>query len=73
MLQSRYYNVGGRKWEARFFRKGEFFPDTLHREVPKQGVWARPESVGWERAVFLGISWRFVTMESAVEYLSERT
>ncbi len=72
LIQSRFYQLYGKRWEARFFRKGEFFPDTDDLVVLKQGVWARSEEVGWERAVFVGSSWRFVNMDLAVQYLPDR-
>ncbi|MFH1114285.1 MAG: hypothetical protein V1792_10215 [Pseudomonadota bacterium] len=71
MIQNRFYNLNGEKWEARFFRKGEFFPDTGGQEVPRQGVWARSEYSGWECAVFVGTSWRFVNMDPSVQYLRD--
>ncbi len=70
-MTSRYYTVKGRPWEARFLRKGELFPDT-ETTAPRQGVWARPVPEGWDGAVFLGDSWRFVDLEPAVRYLSDR-
>jgi len=71
MIESRFYRIKGVKWEARFFSKNELFPDTTI-EVPKQGIWARPESTGWERACFLGNSWRFINMDLDVSFLPER-
>lgn len=73
MIQNRFYTAGGKKWEARFFHKGDIFPDTAGREVPRQGVWARPVDVGWEESVLVGTSWRFVNMDVAVDYLSDHT
>jgi len=72
LIQSRFYNLNGERWEARFFRKGELFPDTQGLEVSRQGVWARSEEAGWESAVFVGTSWRFVNMDLAVQYLPDR-
>ncbi|MDQ7782921.1 MAG: hypothetical protein RDU20_08590 [Desulfomonilaceae bacterium] len=72
MIQSRFYNLNGEKWEARFFRKGEFFPDTEEIAAPRQGVWARSERSGWDHSVFVGTSWRFVNMDLAVQYLPDR-
>jgi len=48
------------------------FPDTEEVTVPKQGVWARNMSLGWDRSVFVGESWRHVNMEAAVLYLPDR-
>lgn len=71
MIQSRFYRVNGTKWEARFFQKGDAFPDT-DIKVVKQGVWARPVSGGWDTACFVGHSWRFVTMDVDLSVLPER-
>lgn len=71
MIQSRYYSVNGHRWEARFFRKGEILPETGF-EVPRQGVWAKPVSSGWDNARFVGSSWRFVQMEPDLLHLPER-
>lgn len=74
MISSRYYNVNGEKWEARFFRKGDHFPDTLDRIVPKQGVWARPVDFGWDHSVFVGHSWKHVNMDvDLLHFPSRRT
>lgn len=62
MIQSRYYNVNGHRWEARFFRKGQPLPDS-DAVVPRQGVWAKPVSSGWDDARFIGESWRYVQMQ----------
>lgn len=72
VISCRYYNVQGEKWEACFFRKGDVFPDTEEVTVPKQGVWARNMSLGWEHSCFFGESWRHVSMEAAVLYLPDR-
>jgi hypothetical protein len=58
--------------EARFFNKGELFPD-MDLQVPKQGIWARPVGYGWEYASYLGNSWRFIRLDSDVLYLPDRT
>ena len=59
----------GARWEARFFNKGETFPET-DMSVPRQGVWARqPDSTGWERSVFVASAWRLVQMTPDVLYL----
>ncbi|MBI5571942.1 MAG: hypothetical protein HY914_18510 [Desulfomonile tiedjei] len=71
MIESRFYNVAGVKWEARFFRKGEEFPDT-DRKAPRQGVWARPMHQGWDRSRFVADSWRFVNIDPDTLYLGER-
>ncbi len=71
MIQSRFYNIGGVRWEARFFQKGEVFPET-DRKVPKQGIWARPAGSGWDQPRFVGSSWRFVRLDPDVFYLPER-
>ncbi|MBM4326531.1 MAG: hypothetical protein FJ118_05125 [Deltaproteobacteria bacterium] len=71
MLTNRYYNVKGTRWEARFFRKGEPFPDMAH-PAPRQGVWARPASSGWDQALFLAPSWNAVQLDPDVLYLPER-
>lgn len=71
MIQSRFYNVNGSRWEARFFQKGERFPDT-EREVPKQGIWASPAGSGWDRPCFVGYSWRVVRLDPDVLYLPEK-
>lgn len=70
MIDRRYYRIGGQKWEARFFQKGERFPDTTI-DVSRQGVWACPELQGWDQARFLGNSWRFVNLDIDVSYLPE--
>jgi hypothetical protein len=69
MITSRYYNIKGEKWEARFFRKGEMFPATDELKVLKQGVWARPAHSGWEQAVFMGESWKHVSVQMDVLYM----
>lgn len=71
LIHSRFYNVKGEKWEARFFQKGEPFPET-GLAAPRQGVWARPVSSGWESPVFVGGTWRFVTMDPDVLYLPQK-
>lgn len=71
MIESRYYNVRGTRFEARFFRKGEVFPDT-ELIVPRQGVWARPESFGWSGAFFAGTSWQSVQMQVDVVYFPDQ-
>jgi len=63
VVESRFYNVKGVRWEARFFLKGELFPDSTCLKVPRQGVWARPMNYGWDRSLFVGESWRFVDMD----------
>lgn len=70
MIQSRFYNVSGKRWEARFFRKGELFPDTS-LSAPRQGVWAREAPFGWEAALFVGHSWGKVDMTPDVLYLEK--
>jgi hypothetical protein len=71
VIASRYYNAKGVKWEARFFHKGDVFPDgNLH--VPRQGVWARPVDYGWESAIFVGYSWQVVHMDTDLLHLPER-
>ena len=71
MIQSRYYNVNGAKLEARFFHKGEAFPDSSVT-VERQGVWAKRAANGWDRAVFVADSWRFVEYELHVTAFPER-
>lgn len=71
LIQNRYYNVRGVKWEARFFHKGEAFPETSNT-VPRQGVWARPLGVEWDRSVFVAASWRFVEFELDLIRFPER-
>ncbi len=71
LIASRYYNVRGLKWEARFFRKGECFPHT-DVPVPRQGIWASPADGYWEQPTFLGESWRFVNLDPDLIYLPER-
>lgn len=71
MVESRFYNVRGTRFEARFLRKGELFPDT-EAIVPRQGVWARPESAGWDGAFFVGTSWQFVQMNVDVVYFPDQ-
>ena len=70
MIESRFYRIKGIKWEARFFAKDELFPETTTK-VARQGVWARPASSGWEKALFAGNSWRFVNMDLDVSFLPE--
>ncbi len=70
MIASRYYTVDGIKWEARFFRKGDVFPEG-NLKVSRQGVWARPVEFGWEFACFAGESWRFVRMDADLLYFPE--
>jgi hypothetical protein len=70
VIQSRYYKVNGAKWEARFFHKGQSFPET-GIGVPRQGVWARPVSSGWEESCFVGESWRFVQMDPDLLYFPD--
>jgi len=69
MISTQYYTVKGEKWEARFFQKGEIFPETDKVKVPRQGVWARAVHSGWERSVFVGESWKHVSMEVDVLYM----
>jgi hypothetical protein len=72
VLESRFYNVKGVRFEARFFRKGDTFPDRADLMVPRQGVWARPRPFGWDRSFFVGESWRYVDMDTDVIHLFER-
>jgi hypothetical protein len=60
--------MNGAKLEARFFHKGEPFPNS-RLFAPKQGVWARPVPLDWDKAFFLAVSWRFVELEPAIKYL----
>lgn len=69
MINNRFYNVDGEKWEARFFTKGEVFPDTDGMTAPRQGVWARPMDFGWERSSFVGVSWQHAKMDVDVLYM----
>jgi hypothetical protein len=62
--------VRGAKWEARFFTKGEIFPDT-DLKAPKQGVWARPITQVWDEAYFLGSSWGSVQLDPDLLHLPE--
>jgi len=71
MIDSRFYNVAGAKWEGRFFQKGTLFPDT-DVQVPRQGIWVRLVGGSWEQARFVGNSWRFVRMDADVLYLPDR-
>ena len=71
MIASRFYNAKGVKWEARFFHKGDIFPEG-DLKVPRQGVWARPVDFGWEFATFVGESWRLVQMETDLLHFPER-
>jgi hypothetical protein len=70
VIQSRFYNVQGTKWEARFFSKGETFPETDLR-VSRQGIWARrTDSTGWENSVFVASSWSLIQMTPDILYLT---
>ncbi|MFH0824737.1 MAG: hypothetical protein V2B18_18445 [Pseudomonadota bacterium] len=69
MIETRYYHVHGSRWEARFFRKGESFPDC-QCAATRQGVWGKPVRRGWESARFLADSWRMVEFEPDIVYLS---
>jgi hypothetical protein len=69
VISNRFYTVNGEKWEARFFTKGEIFPHTDGMKVARQGVWARPVDSGWERGLFVGISWQEVSMDPDVLYM----
>jgi len=71
LIQSRFYNVNGVKWEARFFRKGETLPDT-NIEAPRQGIWAKPADSGWEHAAFVGHSWASVQFDPDLLYFPEK-
>ncbi|GEM_PF-1100838 len=71
MIASRFYSANGVKWEARFFHKGDTFPEG-DVKVPRQGVWARPVDFGWEFASFVGESWRFVHMDTDLLHFPER-
>jgi len=71
VIESRYFRANGIKWEARFFRKGEMFPEA-DAQAPRQGVWARPVDFGWEFANFVGESWRFVRMDPDLLHIPER-
>lgn len=71
MIENRYYTVNGTKWEARFFSKGELFPET-DTQVPRQGVWARPASRGWETAAYVGHAWAAVHLDPDVLYFPEK-
>lgn len=71
LIQSRFYNVRGTKWEARFFAKGETFPES-DLKAPKQGVWARPITHGWYEAYFLGPSWGSVQLNPDLLRLPEK-
>jgi hypothetical protein len=68
MGESRFFRVGECRYEARFFVKGDTFPDT-ELSVSRQGVWARPADAGWEQATFVATSWRHVSWDSDVRYL----
>lgn len=70
MIVSRFYKINGVRWEARFFGKGDLFPETA-RKVPRQGVWGRPNGCDWHEARFLGTSWRFVDLEPDLLFLPE--
>jgi hypothetical protein len=71
VIQSRFYNVNGIRLEARFFNKGELYPET-DTQVPKQGIWGRSSGSDWDSAVFLGGSWRFIRLDSDVLHLPDR-
>jgi hypothetical protein len=70
LADSRYYNINGRKWEARFFTKGETFPET-QISVPRQGVWGRPLDATWEESHFLGYAWRLVDLNPDLLFFPE--
>jgi hypothetical protein len=63
--------VRGTKWEARFFRKGETFPES-DLKAPKQGVWAHPVTREWDKAYFLGTSWGSVQLDLDLLHLPEQ-
>jgi hypothetical protein len=71
VIQSRFYNIAGARWEARFFQKGECFPDT-DRTVPKQGIWASLAGSGWDLPCFVGYSWKSVRLDPGVLYFPEK-
>ncbi len=71
MIQSRFYTVSGMKFEARFFTKGEVFPET-NQVVPKQGIWGCFSDADWTEALYLGTSWRFINLDVAVNYMPDR-
>jgi len=71
LIQSRFYRVSGNKWEARFFTKGETFPET-DLKAPRQGVWARPVSRGWADARFVGSSWGSIRLDPDLFYFPEK-
>ncbi|MBI4964344.1 MAG: hypothetical protein HY913_13790 [Desulfomonile tiedjei] len=70
MIQSRFYNVRGARWEARFFAKGETFPESDAKAV-RQGIWARPVSSRWDQALFVGHSWASVQLDLDLLYFPE--
>jgi hypothetical protein len=63
--------VQGARWEARFFSKGETFPESDFKAA-RQGVWARPVSFGWEDARFVGSSWGSVQLDPDLLYFPEK-
>ncbi len=70
MIQNRFYTIRGSKWEARFFAKGEPFPDT-DMSAPRQGVWGKPIAEDWSTPRFLGHSWKNLDFDTAVRYLPD--
>jgi hypothetical protein len=70
LVDKRYYKINGRKWEARFFTKGETFPET-RISATRQGVWGKPVSATWEEALFMGYSWRFVNLDPDLLFFPE--
>jgi hypothetical protein len=72
LIYSRFYTVKGIKWEARFFSKGELFPET-DTQAPRQGIWAKPASRDWDIAVFVGHAWASVQLDPDVLYFPEKT
>ncbi len=68
MIQNRFYNLNGVRWEARFFRKGDPFPDTV-TSASRQGVWMRPVCAGWDRWIFAAESWKHVELEPDVIHI----
>lgn len=71
MIESRFYDVKGVKWEARFFKKNEEFPESAGK-ASRQGIWGKPEGETWEDSRFIAPSWALVDMETAVKYFPER-
>jgi hypothetical protein len=71
-MRSRFYRVSGARLEARFFQKGEVFPES-ERVVSRQGVWVRRRGDEWACARYAGASWRFVEMNPDVLYMDGRT